>query len=231
MAAARRGRAPRGRCRSRGRARAAACPRPARARAAGRRRRSAHSTSCQIPRCVSPTTRGASPAPASSVAQLEQRRVGGEGEERPVSAARDAPVERARRASRSTRAGSASTPAYFSRSAISSARVPEQVDPPHAAARAARSRRPRSRRRRGRRRCGRSARARGRARPSSSVSVRSTSFAPAGFLTSRIETSRPVDRDRLHAAERGGEALERGAGRRRAERRARRPWRRPRRAL
>ena len=49
--------------------------------------------------------------------------------------------------------------------------------------------------------------------PSSSVSVRSTSFAPAGFLISRIETLAAVDRDRLHAPERAAEALERLADR------------------
>ena len=46
-------------------------------------------------------------------------------------------------------------------------------------------------------------------RPSSSISVRSTSFAPAGFLTSRIEQLAAAHRDRLHAAEGAAEALER----------------------
>ena len=75
---------------------------------------------------------------------------------------------------------------------------------------AARSRRPRSTRRRGHRRSRRSARRpRATAAPPSS-SVRTASFAPAGFLISSISSRRSPIRDPLEAAERGGEALEPG---------------------
>jgi hypothetical protein len=96
---------------------------------------------------------------------------------------------------RSTAIASGSTPAYFSRSAISSARVPEQV---------ARRMRPAS-----------SSKSASQIQetsrpsaipsfsaiqrstwPSSSVSVRRTSFAPAGFLTSSSATSRSATRRR-----------------------------------
>ena len=80
-------------------------------------------------------------------------------------------------------------PAYFRRSAISSARVPEHVTRLILPARSSKSAsqiqetsRPSAIR---------SLRASQRSsEPSSSVSVRSTSLAPAGFLTSRIDSSR-----------------------------------------
>ena len=54
-----------------------------------------------------------------------------------------------------------------------------------------------------------------------STSVRTTSFAPAGFLTSSRSTVRSPDRDPLEAAERGAEAAEARARSRRAARRGR----------
>ena len=81
-------------------------------------------------------------------------------------------------------------PAYFSRSAISSARVPEQVarrtlpaSTSKSASQIQETSRPSAMR---------SFSASHRSiEPPSSVSVRSTSLAPAGFLTSRIDTGRP----------------------------------------
>ncbi len=81
-------------------------------------------------------------------------------------------------------------PAYFSRSAISSARVPEQVTcrtRPASTSKSASQIHEMSRPS-----AMLSLRAIHRSRsPSSSVSVRSTSFAPAGFLISRIDSFLP----------------------------------------
>ena len=186
-----RGRAPRGRCRRRGRGRAVRVRPPARARAAGRRRRSRSRRRARSRRrrSLRPPLREAALARAGRAARAAPCRWAARRRGSPAALA-DGGVERApevavhRRARRRCPRTSAAAPSP--RRACR-----EQVDAPDAARRAPRSRRPRSRRRRGRRRCGRSARATGRAAPSSSVSVRSTSLAPAGFLTSRIDTWRP----------------------------------------
>ena len=70
-------------------------------------------------------------APGEQVAQLEQRGVGRQRVQRAV-AGRRARVEPALERRRRPRAARRSTPAYFSRSASSAARVPEHVMPPHA---------------------------------------------------------------------------------------------------
>ena len=105
-------------------------------------------------------------------------------------------------------------PAYLRRRAISGARVPVQTarrTPPASSSKSA-SQIQETSRPSAMRSFSASQRSMPAAAPSlSSASVRSTSFAPAGFLISRIETGLPVHLDRLDAAEDGGHPLEPGA--------------------
>ena len=80
--------------------------------------------------------------------------------------------------------------------------VAREDEPLDAREAAARSRRPRSTRRRGRRRSRRSARATSDPRGAAATSVRTTSFAPAGFFTSSSSTRRSPIVDALEASER-----------------------------
>ncbi len=185
------GRAPRGRCRRRRRAARR------RARAASSRQRSrsaaydAHSTSCQITASstvLSPTTAwpGRGP-PAGRAARAAPCRWAARTAAAPSPPATAESSERP--SSRSTVTG-ASTPAYLSRSAISSARVPVHVIRRARPASSSKSASQIHEMSRPSAMPSLSAIQRSSA-PSSSVSVRSTSFAPAGFFTSRIASSRP----------------------------------------
>ena len=91
--------------------------------------------SCQIASRVVGLRDGSFPerprvaAGGEQVAQLQQRGVGGQRVQRPAAVSRERAVESRPRAPAPPRAAPASTPAYLSRSASSSARVPEQIDP------------------------------------------------------------------------------------------------------
>ena len=96
------------------------------------------------------------------------------------------------------------TPAYFSRSASSSARVPEHTTRPARGASVSKSAsqiqemsRPSAMR------SLRTIHTSSSPSPSAAASVRNTSFAPAGFLTSRIASLAVAEVDLLRAAERG----------------------------
>ena len=184
-----RGRAPPGRCRSRGRAPAAAAVR-ARARAAGRRRRrrTRRRARPRRVRLFRPPPR--EPAPGEQVAQLEQRGVGGEGVEGAPSPSPPRPPRRARRRGRARWRSRGFDPRVLEphRHLLGAgARSTSRAGRPHSSSKSAsqihETSRPSAI-------LSFSAIQRSSA-PSSSVSVRSTSFAPAGFFTSRIDTGRP----------------------------------------
>ena len=159
-------------------------PQPAGPRRSRRSRRRARSPR----RSLRPPPRQA--APREQVAQLEQGRVGRQRVEA-LARRRSPPPRRASAPGRGRRPARRRSRRTSGRSAISSARVPEQV---------ARRTRPASTSKSAsqiqetsRPSAMRSFSASQRSSPpSSSVSVRSTSFAPAGFLTSRIDTWRPA---------------------------------------
>ena len=189
-----RGEGRRGRSRTRARVSGRRTPLPAPPRIRGRRSSRRIRRPARPPRRSCPVVPGQA-APGEQGSQLEEGRVGGQREEAAVGA-RNRVVDRALRSRDRPRSHSGAMPAYLRRTAISGARVPAQVTRRTWPARSSKS--ASQTHEMSRPSAIRSLSATQRSRlgspfeSDSSSRVRSTSFAPAGFLIRRIESSLPA---------------------------------------